>query len=451
VPFVVAIGLGACGGEPPPLSLVRPDGTPPNVLLVTIDTLRADHLGAYGYTNPTSAALDALAREGVVFTNAFTPVPTTAPALASLITGVHLARHRVATNGARLADEVRTLGESFADAGYRTAGFYGNGAIEKGFGQGLEVWEPFARGREAPDATGVARARAWIERAGQPWFLWLHLMDPHGPYDSSPPELSAALTYPADAAMLRELPLSARNYRYGMIPRYQGLPGVHRVVDYVRRYDGEIIGTDQALGALVEFLRERDLLAHTLIVVTADHGESLGENNLFFQHGHELNEASLRVPLVLRHPRLPAGRRIDAPASLLDVAPTVAALTGLAAPAGGAGLDLTPLIEGGAETERTLVAYTVTPNRLTAVRRGPWKLVGIPARAGPPDQFGRVGLYDTRASGEREVPKDAHPDLVAALQEALQASAADVRGDPTQAPTLTPEERDRLRALGYLD
>jgi arylsulfatase len=447
---IVLVGV-ACS-QRDALPLRTRGGAPPNVLLVTIDTLRADHLGVYGYALPTSPAFDALAAEGVRFTNAFTPVPTTAPALASLVTGVHLDVHGVRENLGRLPDALTTIGEALAAAGYRTAGFYGNGAIQH-FGQGFETWAPFDPSYLFTDAVGTTRALAWIEQASSPWFLWIHYMDPHGPYTSSPPERSAAFTYPADPALGLELPVAPKNAAHGMIPRYQALPGLRRVGDYVRRYDGEIVGTDAELLRLRRALEARGVLDDTLLVVTADHGESLGENRYYFQHGMELNEASLHVPLVLRHRGLPRGVTVEAPASLVDVLPTLLGLVGVGVPDGLAGRDLTPLLFGASAPARTLVAYNVAGPRRVAVRRDGWKLVGGVPLDADASRAARV-LYRIGDGGRTEtvVPVTEEPEVVERLEADLQALGGRATSRAAASPRgVTPADRERLRALGYID
>jgi len=444
--------LGIACSERTALPLRTADGARPNVLLITVDTLRADHLGAYGYALPTSPALDSLAAEGVRFTNAFTPVPTTAPAIAALVTGVHLDVHGVKENAGRLPETLVTIGEALAAAGYRTAGFYGNGALQNGFGQGLETWAPFAPSYFFTDAVGTTRALAWIEQAASPWFLWIHYMDPHGPYSSSPPERTAALPYPDDPALALELPVAPRNAAYGMIPRYQALPGLRRVGDYLRRYDGEIMGTDDELRRLRRALEQRGVLDDTLLVVTADHGESLGENRYYFQHGAELNEASLRVPLVLRHGALPAGTRVEAPASLVDVLPTLLTLVGVPVPAGLAGRDLTPQVFGAGGVDRTLVAYNVAGARRVAVRRGEWKLVGRFPLDATTGRDARV-LYRVTDAGRAEavIPLTEQPDVVSRLEADLVTLGPRATSKATRPSEITPADRERLRALGYID
>ena len=424
----------------------------PNVLLITIDTLRADHLGAYGYKLQTSPEFDRLAEEGVLFTDAITPVPTTAPALASLLTSRHADEHGVRENLGELPESLETLAEAFRSAGYKTAGFFGNGAIQHGFGQGFDVFEPFADHWFFRDRAGTRKAMAWLAQAPQPWFLWIHFMDPHGPYSSSRPATSAKFVYEKSPQLERVLPQSEHNAGFGMIPKYQQLEGHERVVDYVRRYDGEIVSTDREIGRLRAFLERAGVLDDTIVVVTADHGESLGENEYFFQHGTLLNEPSVRVPLILRHPSLPRGLRTNVPASLVDLFPTLAGLTGVPVPEGVAGRDLTrDLKESGTTPETTRVSYTVTPSQKTAVRQGHWELRGTPSRERPAHEFVVVELFDHRTTPPTLVPPGEERRVRATLRPKLRAAAKQVRKAQHVPRKPTKEEETRLRALGYID
>jgi len=417
-----------------------------------------DHLGAYGYRLDTSPGIDRLAREGVLFTDVITPVPMTAPARASPLTGQHVQVHRVHENVGTFPQEVSSLAEAFAAAGYDTAAFYGNDAVEE-FGRGFDVFEEFSRraapGRDATaDELGVERTLAWLEQAREPWFLWLHLIDPHGPYDSSPPERSAGFDYPDTPALQREIEVSEKNWVFGAIPRFQRLAGASRVVDYLRRYDGEIVGTDLQIAKLRAWLEAKEKLDHTLIVLTADHGESLVEDDYYFQHGKVLNEGSLRVPFLLRHAALPAGKRIAAPVSLVDVYPTIAALVGLPAPAAVAGRDVSGAIFGADPGERLRITYTVTPDLKVGVLRGHWRLTGRPQKKDGGvriDSFPRVRLFDTSEYPERRVPLGEHPKTAAALRAELIAASLRVRSVEVPDAELTAEQEKRLRALGYLD
>jgi arylsulfatase A-like enzyme len=246
--------------------------------------------------------------------------------------------------------------------------------------------------------------------------------------------------------------VSQTNWGFGVIPRYQALPGVTRVGDYVRRYDGEIVGTDLQIARLVEVLERRGLLDDTLVVVTADHGESLGENDYFFQHGKLLNEASLRVPLVLHHPDLPGGLRVAQPVSLVDLLPTMTALLGIPLPHPVSGIDVRAALGGKPLPPRDLVAYTVTRPESVAIRHEGWKLVGLSPRGGAqPGVFSTLLLYAVGDGTETQVADAEQAQLIGSLAPALSDLARTMSPAGAAPVQLDDEQRSRLRALGYVD
>lgn len=434
-------------------------GEKPNVLLLTIDTLRMDHLGVYGYDLPTSPSIDRLAAEGVLFTDAITPVPMTAPALAAMLTGQHVNKHHVTENAGTFSAQVTSVAEAFRDAGYETAGFYGNEAVEE-FGRGFGTFHKFPvrkaeQGRMAADERGVEKGIEWLKGAKEPWFLWLHFIDPHGAYDSSPPSRSAAFEYEDSPELDKKLEHSTKNWVYGAIPRYQHLPDTYRVGDYVRRYDGEIVGTDLQIGRLRDWLEKKGELEETLIVLTADHGESLGEDNYYFQHGKRLNESSLRIPFLLRHGALPSGKKVDAPISLIDVYPTIAALVGLPPPRDVDGQDVSGAVFGQSLGDRLRVTYTVTPDLQVGIFRGQRRLHGRPRKnedgSVQVDDFPLVFLTDTTSYPETRLkPRDHRKELRDMKAELVDASRK-IRDFTAPSVDLTEKQTDRLRALGYIE
>ena len=302
--WILALGASSCG-----------EAEARSVLLVTLDTTRADALGAYGRTPSVTPHLDRLAAEGVVFERAYTVAPLTQPAHASMLTGLVPPRHGVRDNGLMaLPDEALTLAEAAREAGLATAAFLGSAVLEEGFGldQGFETYLPPARRfygdgepgyAERPAAAVAELARAWLlERApGTPFFLWAHLWDPHAPHE------------PSEA----------------LLTRAGGDP-----------YLAEVAACDLALGRLLSALEERGEAESTLVIVVADHGEAFGEHGEV-SHGPYVWNTTLHVPLLVRRPGgADAGERVDELASVADVAPTALAALGLEVPAGLDGLDL---------------------------------------------------------------------------------------------------------------
>ncbi len=369
----------------------------PNVLLITVDTLRADHLGAYGYKFDTSPNIDRLAAGGAVVERCVSAAPETAPGTASLLTGLYQDAHTVAYNLRTLPEDVTTLAEYLSAAGYRTAAFVGNFLVgpKFGFGQGFERIETF----EGPisvaprDEIGNAAALAWleehhrggVERNDQPWFLWIHYMDPHGPYTPADTTWSDALTYDrAQFADDSELPRGDSNFGLGVLPRYQRVRGFSRPSQYVRRYDGEIRATDAVIGSLLETLSRLGEHDSTLVVLTADHGESLTEHQEFFQHGWFLYDTTLHVPLVFRLPgAIPAGTRVAGQASGVDLVPSVLDLVSIDLE--GDSLDgrslASALTDAKALPAHPAFAYGPRDNRPFAVSHDGYKFILTPAGA----------------------------------------------------------------------
>ncbi|HEY5658761.1 MAG TPA: sulfatase [Myxococcota bacterium] len=297
---------------------------PADVILVTVDTLRRDHLSCYGYARDTSPHVDRLAEDGMLFANAVVPRPLTSPSVASALTGLYTHRHGVRNNFMQLHDSVTRLPELLGAHGYQTAAFVSNAVLVASISnlqRGFDVYDDFLPDRELNRelyernaAATVESALGWLDvRDERPFFLWVHLIDPHGPYD--PPRAYATrFRSPPSTLLSRD-----------QIPTYQYL----RSLDYgfyVDRYDGEIAYADEMIGRLLDGLRERDLYRDGLIVFHADHGEALGENGFYFMHGQDLHAASVDIPLVMK---LPARRgaaftgRTDVLASVTDLLPTI--------------------------------------------------------------------------------------------------------------------------------
>lgn len=308
---------------------------PPNILLISIDSLRADHLHCYGYGRETSPAIDALARDGVRFRTVVSPTSWTLPAHVTLLSGLPPVHHGVIDHDRRIAAETPLLAEILKGAGYATAGFAGGPYLHSSFGfaRGFDHYDDetvlekpgyeIQKRNTSAESFGIARTwlEAWHrERADQPFFVFLHLWDVH--YDFRPPPPYDTMFDP--------------DYR-GRVTGFDfmGSPLVHpgmprRDLEHIiALYDGEIRLTDEYIGKLVELLRGMDVLDDTLIIITSDHGEE------FFEHGQKghrnnLYDESLLVPLILHYPNgVPAGRVVDAQVRLMDVAPTVLALAGV--------------------------------------------------------------------------------------------------------------------------
>lgn len=433
LPAAVAVLLSACGRPP------RPD----NVLLVVVDTLRADHLGAYGAERPTSPAFDAWAAEGLLFERAWATSPWTLPSVASILTGLEPARHGAGRprrdagkrNFTGLADGVETLAERLAAAGRATGAVVNNPFLHEKFGvaRGFESWDYEAAGRTRSRRAdeSVDAALAWLDRVGdRPWLLLVHLFDPHLAYDAPAPYLGR-FTGGEPPAERRRKPSWIRD----RLRR-----GGFDLAPLTAAYDEEILFVDSQLERLRRGLEERDLAGRTLVVLTSDHGEELGDHG-GFEHGHSVYDELLRVPLVLVGPGIEPGR-IRAPVGLVDLAPTVLAALGLEAPPELPGVSLL----GAPPAARTLVAErTLYGEEEKAAMRWPWKLQWSP-------RSGAALLFDLEADpGERVDLAAQEPEVtqrMRALLEALERAGERTRGG---APALDAETERELRSLGYVD
>lgn len=322
------------------LSSTAAPAAAPSVLLLSVDTLRADRLGAFGYQRRTSPRIDELLAAGVSFVEARTPEPLTAPSLVSVLTSLHPHDHAATRNGLRMREGLPSLPLLLKRRGYRTAAFVGNWTLRDelvGLAEHFEEYRAILENRrwfglikgEATAEDVNEPALAWLdahleEDGGRPFFLWVHYTEPHAPY----------LLQEEFAARL-------------------GLAG--RAIPDADRYDTEVAYVDDRLGRFLEAVRERVASDRLIVIFLADHGESLGEHG-YWGHGRHLFEPTLHVPLSITWPGRLEPRTIDAPATLLDVAPTLASLLGVERFAGFQGFDWTPVLEGraAAPAERTL-------------------------------------------------------------------------------------------------
>ncbi|MGE0455315.1 MAG: sulfatase-like hydrolase/transferase [Vicinamibacteria bacterium] len=382
-----------------------------NVLLVTLDTTRADHLGVYGARRARTPHLDALAREGAWFARASSSIPLTLPAHAGLMTGASPLRHGLRDNHGAALEAGPTLAERLREAGFATGGFVGSLVLARstGIARGFDAFddaigETDPRRSERDGALVVERALAfWEARASERVFAWVHLYDPHLPYE---PRGELAREYADDP------------------------------------YAGEVAYVDGLVGRLLDFLRRRGLYESTLIVVTADHGEGLGEHGEP-DHGVFLYESTLRVPLLVRAPGGGPGR-VDALVRDVDVMPTILDWLGLAPPPPADGRSFASLLRGGSAEPRTAVAlsdyardhYGWSP--LAALRDERYKYVAAP----------EPELYDlgqdpgeTRNLAAERAPLAERMRLLLGERLASASRPAAAASDP--------EREERLRALGY--
>lgn len=330
-PKVAALGLvllSGCGG-----------GGRPNILLVVIDTARADRFSFGGYSRQTSPEIAVLASEGTIYERAYTPAPWTLPAHASLFTGLFPSSHGADSGHLRLDEEFRTLAESLHEAGYRTQGYAANPWVGRQYGlaQGFDTYEEILKeGRKEVEDAGAAALNAKVERflewrmdnpdaRRQPFFIFINYLEPHLPYNPPEPFRSRFLRADADRTAVERL----RKFKHPDEVRFVlglGGPSGDDLSILSDLYDGEIAYVDGRVGDLARFLREKGLLDQTVVVVTSDHGEAIGDHG-FLDHKMNVFEELLRVPLVVRYPgTVKAGRRVPEPVMLQDLYPTLLAL-----------------------------------------------------------------------------------------------------------------------------
>ncbi len=455
--------LAACG---PAAETVRPEPPLRNVLLVTIDTLRADYVHAYGFQQETTPQIDALAARGVLFENAVAASSVTAPSHATIMTSRYPREHSIGVvNGGSRLEGGETLAERFGDAGYDTAAFVGNIVLRPliGLDRGFALYDAELPSREPnrpryfernAEATSLA-AIDWLRRPRDdtPFFLWVHYQDPHGPYTPPSPYLDAF----REVAGVRAGPLEPldRHSGVGGIPYYQKLDGVDRAAEYARRYAAEIAYADHWIGRLLEAAEEAGAGRGTVVLLTADHGESLGEDGFYFQHGHATTPELARSPFVLAAPGVRPARRREA-VHHVDVMPTLLELAGLPVPAEASGLSLAPFLASGepipervlfCDIGRETAAYS--GDSYLRIRGSPelwgdWAAGRSKATGEPPETLLVLDAYRREATGEwTEVDPEAR--LVDAAKVYLKKwTPVAPLGKPTE------EEEERLRALGYL-
>jgi arylsulfatase A-like enzyme len=446
----------------PPAASTRPTapGNRLNVLLITIDTLRADHLGLYGYRRATSPRLDAFARRAAVFEQAYTYWPKTRGSFVALLTGRLASQTGYGTSHPLLLDFNPTLAGVLKDAGYRTLAVVDNPNVSaslgyaKGFDVYRETWdaklglaEEMDRAR-AITAEGVRQLRE--ARPEQPFLLWLHYVNPHAPYEPPPPYDTAFL----DAESRRGPILRAVNGYHGGVARQWAREG-KPVGWYVARYDGEIAATDAEVGQVLEALSASPAAGRTLVVVTSDHGESLGEHDYYFDHGEDLFDPCLRIPLLVAGPGVKAGLRTSVLASTLDVVPTVLDALKVSYPPDLAGESLLPATRGDERPLRTRLAGQNDRKLLAAWGRR-YKIVAVPRGDGA-----SYALYDReRDPGETREVSRVEPERLREERRELELFRERIDGllvrtrrlleGNTQVERLDQAACERLKALGYV-
>jgi arylsulfatase A-like enzyme len=448
--LVAGVGVFACGGE------AERSPRPLNLILIVVDTLRADHLGYHGYSQATSPRLDSLAEDSVVFLRHTGHASRTGPSVATLFTGLHSRSHGVVNplshfdaKGSLDASHL-TLAEILSEDGYRCAGFTANSNVSErfGFSQGFERFQLLRwENAEALNRAALGWIEGWTAEAEprSPFCLYLHYVDPHSPYEAPAPFVKKFAP-----------------------PDYRGrITGSHQQLDEVvagrlepddadllqlrALYDAEIGYLDSQLGVLLITLEAKGLLDESLVVFVADHGEELLDHDSVL-HGYTLYEEQLRIPLMIRHPELPA-RRVSRLSRQVDVLPTVLELLGIALPESVQGESLVTAMNAEPGTDLGDEAPVFAEASLRAVKtvaldsyaRGDWKL--IETRFPEP----RKQLFNLR-----DDPQERH-DRLASEPEVAERMSTELRRfrdalpvGHSEAVPLSDAEIRELRSLGYL-
>jgi arylsulfatase A-like enzyme len=322
---------------------------PVNVLLITVDTLRADHMHCYGYSRKTSPAMDRLGRDGALFLQCLAPAPNTHPSVASILTSLPVSSFDNYVLEGFVPGTVETMASILKEEGYTTGAVVYNPWLSRamGFSRGFDTYEEVsAKGGGAAAVTALGLE--WIEeKAGEPFFLWIHYLDPHHPYDPPPPFHEAFLPE-QPAAPPGGRPKTNTRYLKGLASSGPDAAKIE-MERILALYDGEILYTDTEIDRLLAGLERRAFLDRTLTVLTADHGEEFLEHGGML-HGHSLFGELLHVPLLFRLPgRIQPGLRLDARVRALDILPTVLDFCGLPGRDACRGASLYPLLAGGSQ------------------------------------------------------------------------------------------------------
>jgi len=460
----------------------RLDATVPNLLLITIDTLRADHLSCYGYPRPTSPTIDDLAKEGLLFRDAVVPRGQTWPSLTSLFTGEDPIVHGVRTNGQRLASSGRTLATDLRESGYATAAFLTNmiEATHPGI-DSLVICRMFGISQWRWDDKAVRAGVAWLStRDSRPWFAWFHLIDPHMPYAPPTPldTLYRRGQPPGPAATLSEfaeLALGADPVPPSLLEHFVGL------------YDGQINGVDRHVADILAAVDSLSLRGQTLVVLLADHGEDHFERNRYFGHSCSIYQPTLHVPLVIARPNAVRRGIVDHPIALTDLRATLLDLLG-GSPSGavpgvsraewirepsGSGLDAHERVPADAtvgDSFATLIEWAEEKpggsRVIYGLRNARWKYISNPngyridndlftGRGDRSYSIADEELYDLSIDPwELSNLAETHPDQLSRMKRALadrvEQGLARARFAAAASDSIDPATAEALRALGYV-
>ena len=432
---------------------------PRGVVIVTVDTLRADHLGCYGNPVVQTPAFDRLAAGGQLFTNAIAQSTTTTPSHASLFTSLYPQDHQVYSNFEALGEGALTLAEVLEKEGYATFGVVNMRHLNPEVGNLGQGITDFIRSSEANGAAGSVDAFLhWLDGVGErPFFAWLHFADVHTPYQ--PPAPYRFRYYQGDERSVEHRSLARV---FPLLPKHISehhsflgwLKGVTDLRWVMAQYKGAVSYVDHEFGRVVNHLSRRGLLERTALVVTSDHGENLGEHEMYFVHTG-LYESTVRVPLLTYFPGMGhQGGRFDDVVELIDVFPTVLDYLELPTPEGIKGRSLWPLVRGDFVEERAAMSEHAGRS-LVSLRGNQFKYIkhlrDLGFQPGYPIRAGREELYDLRADRREGIDLSSlRPRVLRRFRSVLKGRRADRRKLAAGESALSEETLKVLKSLGYI-
>lgn len=434
-----------------------------NVIFITIDTLRADHLGCYGYPRQTSPAIDKFAEKAVLFEDCIAQATSTLPSHASIFTSLYPPAHGVIHNIAGLSKDIPSLVNVFRANGYFTGAIISNLVLESRFGlaQGFETYdeeleshelnrEKF-RERRADAATDCAID--WLNRhSRRKFFLWLHYIDPHGAY-YPPAEYREMFTNDEWYSEAEQLPIGNGNIAARTIPEYQALFGIRNTSYYVAQYDGEIRFTDDQLGRFLRHVDDLGLMSNSIVVITADHGETLTERDICFSHTFRTYDEQARIPLIIRFPDTTPPGRISDQVRAIDIMPTLLDKLHIKNPYPVHGQSLMALITQGKkpDTEFTVISSDHGLQVLDSVigsqkslRTSHWKFT----RNSWDGSSELYNLHDDPMEKNNLVSEE--PAVRREMEELLEEWGKSINSAPLVTPHISEEKIKQLESLGYM-
>lgn len=434
-----------------------------NVLFITIDTLRADHLGCYGYPRETSPSIDALAERSIVFDNCVSQATSTLPSHASIFTALYPPAHGVIHNIVGLSEDVPSLVGVFKENGYATGAVISNIVLQSRFGlnQGFQTFDEELDSRElnrlkfrerrADSATDAAIS--WLQKkGGRPFFLWVHYVDPHGAY-YPPSEYRRMFVDDEWYTEEEDLPIAAENFVPKTIPKYQDLFGAKNPSYYISQYDGEIRFADDQIGRLLEFLDASGLSSDTIVTITADHGESFTERDLYFTHTFRTYDEQAVIPLIIHFPGMTTNRRVEAQVRAIDIMPTLLDRLDLKNPHTVHGQSLMELIAGGGNppadfamiySDHGMEVLDTVMGAQKSIRTRKWKLTRN-------SRDGSLELYNIEDDPlETNNLAAAKPEVAKQMEELLDSREKEIEKATVLKSKLSPELIEQLDSFGYL-